>query len=46
MSPFRRIWNVVRRARLDEELRQEDDTHLALIEEEERVPIDTTFLIL
>jgi putative ABC transport system permease protein len=36
MSPLRRIWNVVRRARLDEELRQEVDTHLALIEEEER----------
>src|ERR1700722_18548368 len=36
MSPFRRIWNVVRRSRLDEDLRQEVDTHLALIEEEER----------
>jgi predicted permease len=36
MSPFRRLWNVTRRGRLDEELRQEVDTHLALIEEEER----------
>jgi putative ABC transport system permease protein len=36
MSPFRRIWNVMRRASLDEDLRQEIDTHLALIEEEER----------
>jgi putative ABC transport system permease protein len=36
MSPIRRIWNVIRRRRLDEELRQEVDTHLALIEEEER----------
>lgn len=36
MSPFRRIWNVIRRRRLDDELRQEVDTHLALIEEEER----------
>jgi putative ABC transport system permease protein len=36
MSPIRRIWNVVRRRRLDEELRREVDTHLALIEEEER----------
>ena len=34
MSPIRRIWNVIRRRRLDEELRQELDTHLALIEEE------------
>ena len=31
-----RLWNLVRRQRLDEELRQELDTHLALIEEEER----------
>jgi len=36
MSPIGRIWNVIRRRRLDEELRQELDTHLALIEEEER----------
>ena len=36
MSRIRRIWNVIRRRRLDEELRQEVDTHLALIEEEER----------
>jgi putative ABC transport system permease protein len=36
MSPFRRLWNVVRRSRIDDELRQELDTHLALIEEEER----------
>src|SRR5438445_7470843 len=36
MSPLRRLWNVVRRSRIDDELRQELDTHLALIEEEER----------
>lgn len=36
MSPFRRLWNVVRRARIDNDLRQELDAHLALIEEEER----------
>src|SRR5262245_2044071 len=36
MSPIRRIWNVIRRRRLDDELRQELETHLALIEEEER----------
>jgi hypothetical protein len=35
MSPLRRLWNVVRRSRIDDELRQELDTHLALIEEEE-----------
>ena len=36
MSPLRRLWNVLRRDRLDDELRQEVDTHLALIEEEKR----------
>jgi predicted permease len=36
MSPLRRLWNVLRRSRLDDDLRQELDTHLALIEEEER----------
>ena len=36
MSPLRRLWNIVRRGRMDEDLRQELDTHLALIEEEER----------
>jgi len=36
MSTLRRLWNVVRRARMDDELRQEFETHLALIEEEER----------
>jgi putative ABC transport system permease protein len=36
MSPFRRIWNAIRRRRLDEELREEVASHLALIEEEER----------
>jgi predicted permease len=36
MSPIRRIWNVIRRRRLDDELQQELETHLALIEEEER----------
>jgi putative ABC transport system permease protein len=35
MSPFRRLWNTLRRSRLDDELRQEVETHLALIEEEE-----------
>ncbi len=36
MSPFRRIWNAIRRRQLDDEIRQEVDTHLALIEDEER----------
>jgi len=36
MSPVRRLWNIVRRARMNEDLRQEFETHLALIEEEER----------
>ena len=36
MSPFRRLWNVFRRARMDDELRQEIETHLALIEEDEQ----------
>lgn len=36
MSTLRRLWNLVRRGRLDDELRQELDTHLALLEEEER----------
>jgi putative ABC transport system permease protein len=36
MFILRRLWNVVRRARLDDELRQELETHLALIEDEER----------
>jgi len=36
MSPIRRIWNVLRRRQLDDELRQEVATHVALIEEEER----------
>jgi putative ABC transport system permease protein len=36
MNPLRRLWNLVCRARLDDELRQELETHLALIEEEER----------
>ncbi len=36
MSILRRLWNVIRRARLDDELRQELETHLALIEDEER----------
>ena len=35
-SPIRRIWNLIRRRRMDDELRQELETHLALIEEEER----------
>jgi MacB-like periplasmic core domain len=36
MSPFRRLWNLVRRTRLDDDLQRELGTHLALIEEEER----------
>ncbi len=36
MSPLRRLLNIVRRSRMDDELRQEIDTHLALIEEHER----------
>ena len=36
MAVLRRLWNVVRRSRLDDELRDELATHLALIEEEER----------
>lgn len=36
MSLLQRIWNVVRRSRLDAELQQEIETHLALIEDEER----------
>src|SRR5262245_5073744 len=36
MSPLRRIWNLVRRSRLDRELQQELETHLALIEDEAR----------
>jgi len=36
MSPFRRLWNVVRRRELDRALQDEVETHLALIEEEAR----------
>jgi predicted permease len=36
MSPFRRVWNTIRRRHLDDEMRRELDTHLALIEDEER----------
>ena len=36
MSPLRRLWNVVRRSRLDDDLQQELATHLALLEDEER----------
>jgi predicted permease len=36
MSPLRRLWNVLRRSRMDDDLRQELETHVALIEEEER----------
>src|SRR4030095_5436413 len=36
MSPFQRLWNVFRRSRLDDDLRQEIETHLALIECEEQ----------
>src|SRR5262245_19699745 len=36
MSPFRRLWNVVRGTRINDELETELATHLALIEEEGR----------
>jgi putative ABC transport system permease protein len=36
MGTVRRLWNIVRRGRLDDDLRQELETHLALIEDEER----------
>ena len=36
MSPLRRLWNLFRRGRLDDDLRQELETHLALLEEEEQ----------
>ena len=36
MSSIRRLWNAFRRAHLDEDLRQEIETHLALIAERER----------
>jgi predicted permease len=36
MSIFERLWNAVRPDRLNDEIRQELETHFALIEEEER----------
>jgi predicted permease len=36
MSRLRKLWNVLRRPRIDDDLRIELDTHLALIEDEER----------
>jgi hypothetical protein len=36
MSILRRLLNVFHRTRIDDELRQEIETHLALIEEDER----------
>jgi predicted permease len=36
MSSIWRLWNLVRRHRLDDDLRQELETHLALIQEEGR----------
>ena len=36
MSPLRKLLNVARRWRIDDELQQELNTHVALIEEEER----------
>jgi macrolide transport system ATP-binding/permease protein len=36
MPPLRRLWNLLRRGRIDDDLRQELATHLALLEEEER----------
>ena len=37
MSPLRRIWNLLRRSRLDDEMQQELETHLALIEAAARI---------
>src|SRR5229473_6495680 len=36
MSIFKRLWNVMRPRRVNEEIRQEMEMHLALLEEEER----------
>jgi predicted permease len=36
MSLLRRLFNALRRSRMDDDLREELETHLALIEEEER----------
>src|SRR5438552_17567413 len=36
MSILKRLWNVIRPRRVNEEIRQEMETHLALLEEEER----------
>ena len=36
MLSIRRLWNAVRRTRIDDDLRRELETHLALIEEEGR----------
>ena len=36
MSTLGRLWNVFRRTHLDDELRQDIETHLALIEEDEQ----------
>jgi len=42
MSPLRRLWNLARRSRLDAELQHDIETHLALIEDEERARGSTT----
>jgi putative ABC transport system permease protein len=36
MSPFTKAWNVFRRRRLDDELRAELESHVALLEDDER----------
>src|SRR5262245_53062766 len=36
MSVLRRLWNNLRRNRMDADIQQELETHLALLEEEER----------
>src|SRR5262252_967775 len=41
MSFLRRLWNVVRRRELDDELQQEVQTHLAFIEDEARANGDS-----
>lgn len=41
MSPFQRLWNVVRRGKLNRELQDEVETHLAFIEDEARAKGDS-----
>ncbi len=41
MSPLRRLWNVVRRRKLNRELQDEVETHLAFIEDQARAGGDS-----